>query len=390
MLTREKELLERVEKHKEVIVFGAGLCGSALVRYLVEKGYADGIFCVAVSDKNGNPDDLMGIPVCALADIEERGGTALVLIAALEGLHAEMRGVLARHGFQNVAALSNLCHAEIRRARPGYGAEIYADMRRMLEKLCEMDARLTSLAYRVAERPEIVAVNTAAFGGCKDLYVGREVAIVATGATLNDYRPIEGAVHIGMNTAYRYQRCTLDYLFVQDFNRDAFREYYGEGYLKEYIQDIAALRCKKFVGMYSEDCPHRHIRLSESDLARVNAVRYFVDIAPSEEIYENICFHPLMDFFSVVFPAVHFALFTNPRRIYLVGCDLLADGKYRHFDDEGEGSRAEDRVSSVAEFQKNTAWPKVKAFAAQHYPDTEIVSVNPVGLKGLFRDLYTK
>lgn len=29
-------------------------------------------------------------------------------------------------------------------------------------------------------------------------------------------------------------------------------------------------------------------------------------------------------------------------------------------------------------------------FAKQYYPNTEIISVNPVGLKGIFTDLYTE
>ena len=32
----------------------------------------------------------------------------------------------------------------------------------------------------------------------------------------------------------------------------------------------------------------------------------------------------------------------------------------------------------------------VKKFSALHYPDMEIISVNPVGLKGMFHDVYTE
>ena len=35
-------------------------------------------------------------------------------------------------------------------------------------------------------------------------------------------------------------------------------------------------------------------------------------------------------------------------------------------------------------------WKKVKDFVAMFYPDVEIISINPVGLKGLFKDVYTK
>ena len=31
----------------------------------------------------------------------------------------------------------------------------------------------------------------------------------------------------------------------------------------------------------------------------------------------------------------------------------------------------------------------MKEFAGLHYPETEIISVNPVGLKGIFKEIYT-
>ena len=33
-------------------------------------------------------------------------------------------------------------------------------------------------------------------------------------------------------------------------------------------------------------------------------------------------------------------------------------------------------------------WKRLKLFANKLYPGTEIISVNPVGLKGLFKDIY--
>jgi len=33
---------------------------------------------------------------------------------------------------------------------------------------------------------------------------------------------------------------------------------------------------------------------------------------------------------------------------------------------------------------------KLKTYVARYYPDTEIISVNPVGLRGMFQDVYTK
>ncbi|MDR2133392.1 MAG: hypothetical protein LBP30_08675 [Clostridiales Family XIII bacterium] len=392
MLTHEKELIEAIKKQNEIIVFGAGLCGTVLVRYLIAKGYADRIFCVAVSDTRGNPEEIMGVPVCSLMELKEHGSKAFALIAAFPKLHEEMRGTLKEHGFRNVAALGKVCYAEIRRVCFDYSAETYSDTRKIQAEIhrthCETNERINDLAYRIAEQQEIVAMNTAAFEEYLNLHAGREIVLVATGSTLNDYKPIEGAVHVGVNTAYRYEKVCLDYHFSQDYQREYFCLVNGKEKYDAYINGIINIKCKKFIGHYSQDSPVKYIEISQSDFNQMAATRYFVDNEPSETIYPDIRFHPLMCFFSIVFPAMHFALFTNPRRIYLVGCDLIAEGKYKHFD--GTEVRAEEWLLNNYEFIKNTAWPKVKEFATRCYPDTEIVSVNPVGLKGLFRDIYTK
>ena len=44
---------------------------------------------------------------------------------------------------------------------------------------------------------------------------------------------------------------------------------------------------------------------------------------------------------------------------------------------------------SAGNFLVNS-WKWVKDFTNRFYPGTEIISVNPVGLKGLFRDVYTE
>jgi len=36
------------------------------------------------------------------------------------------------------------------------------------------------------------------------------------------------------------------------------------------------------------------------------------------------------------------------------------------------------------------AWIQLKEFVELYYPETEIISINPIGLKGLFRDEYTE
>lgn len=77
----------------------------------------------------------------------------------------------------------------------------------------------------------------------------------------------------------------------------------------------------------------------------------------------------------MAFPAIQFALWTNPKTIYLVGCDCSSG----HYDGSGSESNLEYLIEP---------WKKLKKFRDIWYPLTKIVSVNPVGLKGIFEDLY--
>ena len=72
-----------------------------------------------------------------------------------------------------------------------------------------------------------------------------------------------------------------------------------------------------------------------------------------------------------------FALWTNPKKIYLVGCDC-------------SGGYFDDLKFKISRGKLIKSWKKVGRFAKLNYPDTEIISVNPIGLKGLFKDVYTK
>ena len=90
----------------------------------------------------------------------------------------------------------------------------------------------------------------------------------------------------------------------------------------------------------------------------------------------DISTQPLADFSSVVFAALQFALWTNPSKIYLVGCDCTLGG---HF--------YEDGACLGVNMELYHGYECIKKFAQAYYPDTEIVSINPIGLKGLFNDI---
>ena len=93
-------------------------------------------------------------------------------------------------------------------------------------------------------------------------------------------------------------------------------------------------------------------------------------------------YEPIGDWKGCVFSALQFALYTNPKEIYLVGCDCSDQG---HFHTE----RIEVENSSTLSYQY-TSWQFFQEYVSRYFPHTEIISVNPVGLKGMFKDVYTQ
>lgn len=207
-----------------------------------------------------------------------------------------------------------------------------------------------------------------AFRVYKNKFAGRDVVVLATGPTLKQYLPLSGAVHIGVNNAYKFEHVVLDFLFTQDIHG-----------LKEQIDEInhyAQEQCQKFYGdvLFCEHCA-----IPESDVIKANAKRYYTGGMGSPFLHDIAsCLMP--DFGSVVFSALAFALYTNPKRIYLVGCDCSDLGYFDTDKPQVSPSLKHDMPRIL------DGWKAFKKFAQHLYPETEVISINPVGLKGIFKD----
>jgi len=242
--------------------------------------------------------------------------------------------------------------------------------------------RVEHLLREIRLYQEVATVNSVAFSEYKNKFIGRDVVIVGTGPTLDKYtKPIENAIHIGLNKAYKSD-VKLDFLFVTD-----------SGYTKNKLaylgkEDIENYNCKKFFGLTPEK-DYGFFSPTESFCAKANATRFFHVGSNSDDlIYPNICVNPTVSYGTVAIPALHFALFTAPKRIFLVGLDV---DKVGHFSKSGEP----DLTGVSLEVMINTVkipcggYRRMKEFAKHFYPDTEIISINPVGLAGLYEDYIT-
>ena len=212
------------------------------------------------------------------------------------------------------------------------------------------------------------------FARFKAIHSGQDIVIVATGPSLKKFKPIKNAIYIGVNSAFKYKKIKFDYLFAQD--------YLG---CKDYIDEMdeyTGHHCVKFYGLTTEFDDEWKRVIPESYAIKANALRYRTDWEDVNGPFEckfayDISTMSLGCFGSIVFPAIQFALWTNPKRIYLVGCDC---SNFGHFDE----TASEDLRRLI------DPWKKLKSFAKTYYPETEIISINPVGLRGMFKDLDQK
>lgn len=211
----------------------------------------------------------------------------------------------------------------------------------------------------------------------KNCHKNQYLAIVGTGPTLIHYKFMQNLVHVGLNKAFLANNIKkLDYSFAIDYFA-----------VKNYIEELKNNKCIKFFGMQAninldllEKVTAESTCIPEYIADKVGALRFYAD-AHREKFFPNIEACPLIDRGSIAFPALHFALYTAPQKIFLIGCDTNHNG---YFDDTND-NYAWQLLGMALDGYK-----KFKSFVDIYYPNIEIISVNPVGLRGLFRDVYTR
>lgn len=227
---------------------------------------------------------------------------------------------------------------------------------------------------------QAAAQHPRTFNGYQNKYNGQKIALIACGPTLKYYSQIPDTVHIGVNRSFLHKNITaLDYLFIQD------RLEHDMELANKYLPD----KCQKFYGVIPErrysKVKNKIIKISNQDIVEANAKIYILEDSVRRNWANNLEIEPIGDWLGCVFSALQFAMYTNPEVIYLVGCDCSAKG---HFYKEKPSIFKNKNLTNL-EYQLKP-WQHFKEIATKMYPHTKIISVNPVGLKGMFQEVYTQ
>lgn len=211
------------------------------------------------------------------------------------------------------------------------------------------------------------------FGKYKAIHTGKEVALIACGPSLNRYRPVSGAINVGVNRSFM-RDIKLDYIFIQDYTpmKDSIEELVKPEYSD--IKKLYGVLPEQYYGDKFKKCTPAI--MPESLILRHKAQKYYLYTKRPQfplKFNTEIDKSWVQDCGSVALSAMQFILFTSPKKIYLVGCDCTSG----HFYNTKDGTNCSKLIKP---------WKELKKFADIHYPETEIISINPVGLRGIFTD----
>ena len=218
----------------------------------------------------------------------------------------------------------------------------------------------------------------------REKYKGRNIVICGSAPSLNDYVPIEDAVHLGLNKAVLYERIPFELMVSVDYTAI----YSIERELKKREELI------KFFGRVPEK---GKTSIPEKFFMMKNVIAF--DVADTVETMElkgeftrDISIEAIRYYQSVATVAIQIALYMKPCKIYLVGLDFSSAGHFLEEYDTEEDKNIHKKWAKERwkESEIRMHWRAIAEFAEKNYPETEIISVNPVALKGIFFDMYIK
>ena len=372
--------LELIRDFYEVIIFHAGHAENQcklLLDYLKYTDTINKIRCVAVKEVSfGKAQNFINeIPIMPLENLRHFRKTALFIVVGDEKDFNLVNIQLRLCGCSKVIFATNDVFVQAQNQLD----DMLRNGQILLWHLRTLDEKMNSLALRVDEQNEVQTANTAAFAEYHNAFRGKKVVIVGSGPTAKYYEPIPDAIHIALNQSWKLENVNFDYLFTYDVIADAKKKEFpiSEGFDKI---------CKKiFIGRYVERNPSIVVNYPDDVVFKLKdkgSFYYIGAVNSDQRIYRDICSHPLFVYGSVSFQALQFALFTSPAEIYLVGCDTTTNDGYFYNDSQLNTQRLS--VSYV-----KIGYARMKLFAQHYYPETKIISLNPVGLRGLFQDEYT-
>jgi len=205
------------------------------------------------------------------------------------------------------------------------------------------------------------------------IHEGMTAILFATGLSVKEYEPIEGHedfIKMGVNRIYDYPDILgqLDYyVFGSDYNKD-------DEHRANIDKICSTMDCVTLASAWRDGDITKRGNIFPEQAKEIGAIPFENNNKGSfaTDVSKYRMFGQ-----TIIFPALQLILYTGINTLYLVGVDCgVTLAKY------GEPTGNQQFV---------IWWKQVKKWMAnsEEYRDVKVISVNPVGLKGVFDDIYT-
>lgn len=404
-----ESILSKLNNTEKFVIYCAGEFATLLVQYCSVNGYADKISsCVVTQREPSTPAHILGVPVVELLELKQEEDILIIVAILSENAKHEIDDALRAAGYHNIHFLRKEEFRTINESLADFSADIKCELKRLLvqsqqqynELFAQNQQHYESLSLLIQSMPVVAETHKQSFGRYKDINKGKNVVICAPGPSLNKYTFNDEYVHIGLNAVIFNENIKLDYYFNQHIPQSY--DFGGSGYdidpagRHKYLEYFTKLKCVKFLGQ--KIGADWNISPPFGEFSDSNYCNYYIsDVETTHRFFADIRYHFLYGSTSVIFPALQFALFTNPQRIFIVGSDGYSIDTANYYSKE-EDNRLNARLPYPSE-QENIListnsrmteiYKELREFADIRYPNTEIIMVNPVHFKGVFKETRT-
>lgn len=99
---KEKKLLNKIRKYDKIIIYGAGMVGQLVWRWLKNNKVDNKVYSFAVTYMGDNFSEFEGVPVKEISELEQFKANSLVIVATLENAHEDIAKTLETLGFEHI------------------------------------------------------------------------------------------------------------------------------------------------------------------------------------------------------------------------------------------------------------------------------------------------
>ena len=214
----------------------------------------------------------------------------------------------------------------------------------------------------------------------KNKFSGETAVLIGGGPTIDHFVPIkEATIYVGVNFIGKHK------LFNQELDNYIMLDYYFFGDSGRHMDKTFKVKGKKFAACIVNGAFHRkHVSLKEAEALGACGMeicnkRPLLDGQYLPKSFHNDIANNLVYGHTVVMAALQFLVYAGVSKIYLVGMDCEGTVCFNDI----------PIINSPGGYDGMTKdWDNAKKWLDEEHSEIEIISVNPRGLKGYFKDLF--